>query len=139
VRFAPDAALHGEELRAAARTQLRRHLDRRPASNPFPRFAAQLERDLPRLLEGDIEDYHAYAFATVRMVGSAFEVAASHARWLLGERADAACQAFGQIVEGSKALSFRLARRRPFDPHAAIAALAVSWDEAMEQLDGALA
>jgi hypothetical protein len=139
VRFDAGSALHGQELRETARTQLRKHLARRPASNPFLRFAAQLERDLPRLLEGDVEEYHAYAFATVRMVGSAFEVAASQAQWLLGHRADAACEALARIVEGCKILSFRLARRRAFEPGATLSALAAAWDEAMEQLDDATA
>jgi len=139
VRFDAGPRLHGGELREAALALLRRHLAHRPASNPFVRFAAQLERDLPRLLEGDASDYHAYAFATARMAGSAFEVAASEAEWLLGDGADAAAQALLRIVEGCKALSFKLARRRPFQPESALSALALAWDEAMELLDGAIA
>ena len=115
-RFDAGAALGGEELRDASRELLRTHLARRPRTNPFARFGDQLQRDLPRLLEGDTEDYHAYAFATVRMAGSAFEVAATHARWLLGDRADPVAEPLQRIVEGCKVLSFRLARRRAFDP-----------------------
>ena len=77
-------ACSGEELRAAARELLRGHLERRPATNPFERFGEQLAHDLPTLLEGDVADYHDYAFATVRMFGSAFEITASHVDWLLG-------------------------------------------------------
>jgi len=139
VRFDAGARLHGAELREAARALLRRHLSHRPASNPFARFAVQLERDLPRLLEGGASDYHAYAFATARMAGSAFEVASSQAEWLLGDSASAASQALARIVEGCKALSFKLARRRPFEPESTLAALGLAWDEAMELLDGALA
>jgi hypothetical protein len=139
VRFDAGPRLRGAELQEAARMLLRRHLDRRPASNPFVRFAAQLERDLPRLLEGDASDYHAYTFATARMAGSAFEVAASEAEWLLGDGADAASQALLRIVEGCKALSFKLARRRPFEPESTLFALGLAWDEAMELLDVALA
>jgi len=134
VRFDTGPRLRGEELRDAALRLLRRHLDRRPASNPFVRFAAQLQRELPRLLEGDAGDYHAYAFATVRMAGSAFEVASSHVRWLMSD-ADAVSQAFARIVEGCKVLSFRLARRRAFEPAPALAELASAWDEAMTRLD----
>jgi len=139
VRFDAGSPLHGEELRDAARTLLRRDLDRRPATNPFVRFAAQLERDLPQLLAGDAADYHAYAFATVRMVGSAFEVAASHVDWLIGDAGAVACGTLAQIVEGCKVLSFRLARRRPFEPEPAVAALATAWDEAVAQLDELIA
>ena len=45
------------------------YLGRRPADNPFERFLAALEADLPRLLDGDEADYHAYAFHNPRMAG----------------------------------------------------------------------
>jgi Domain of unknown function (DUF1839) len=139
VRFDAGACLQGAELREATRGLLRGHLAHRPADNPFVRFGVQLERDLPRLLAGDASEYHAYAFATVRMAGSAFEVAASQAEWLLGEEAEPASRALRRIVEGCKILSFRLARRRAFEPEAALSALATAWDEAMELLDAAVA
>jgi hypothetical protein len=139
VRFDAGPRLEGEELREAALGLLRDHLRRRPRTNPFMRFGEQLDRDLPRLLEGDAADYHAYAFATVRMAGSAFEVAASHVEWLLAGAGDTARESLSQIVEGCKTLSFRLARRRPFEPAPAIATLAGAWEEAMTRLDDACA
>jgi hypothetical protein len=139
VRFDAGGALQGEELRTAAMSLLRHHLDRRPVNNPFLRFGAQLERDLTRLLDGDDADYHAYAFATVRMAGSAFEVAASHVDWLIGDAAAATSEVLTRIVEGCKALSFRLARRRAFEPEPAVVALATAWDEAMTRLDDTVA
>jgi hypothetical protein len=138
VRFDAGVRLHGAELREAARALLRGHLAHRPVSNPFVRFGAQLERDLPRLLDGDASDYHAYAFATVRMAGSAFEVAASQAQWLLGEDAGPASEAFGEIVEGCKTLSFKLARRRAFEVAPALTRAVQAWERAMELLDAAL-
>jgi hypothetical protein len=135
VRFDAGPPLPERELHDAARDLLRRNLDRRPATNPFVRFGAQLERDLPRLLEGDATDYHSYAFATVRMAGSAFEAAASHIDWLIGESGAKASDALAEIVEGCKTLSFRLARRRTFEPEQAITALATAWDEALARLD----
>jgi hypothetical protein len=139
VRFDAGPSLRGAELREVARTLLRRHLAHRPVSNPFVRFAAQLERDLPRLLDGDASDYHAYAFATARMAGSAFEVACTHIEWLLGDAARPASQALGRIVEGCKILSFKLARRRAFEPGETLSTLSTAWDEAMELLDAAVA
>jgi hypothetical protein len=139
VRLDAGDSLRGEELRAAARELIAEHLARVPASNPFARFGEQLERDLPRLLEGDQTTYHDYAFATVRMVGSAFEVGASHVRWLLGESGEPAAIAMGEIVDASKVLSFKLARRRAFDPEPAIAELAASWERAFAALEVALA
>ncbi|MCW2951942.1 MAG: hypothetical protein JWQ48_1112 [Conexibacter sp.] len=138
VRLDAGARLHGEELRGAARELLLRNLARRPSPNPFLRFGAQLADDLPRLLEGDHAAYHDYAFATVRMVGSAFEVGASHVDWLLGEAGAPAAAAMGRIVDGSKVLSFKLARRRAFDPEPAIVELASAWEEAFEALGDAV-
>ena len=134
VRFDAGEALAGPALTDAARSLLRRHLSRRPCSNPFQRFGVQLGEALPDLLRGDLSDYHAYAFATVRMAGSAFEIAADHARWLLGAEADAARTAMGEIVDGCKALSFRLARRRAFDPQPSIDALAAAWERTIIEL-----
>jgi hypothetical protein len=139
VRLDAGSPLEADALRAAARELLVENLARRPRPNPFARFGTQLAADLPRLLEGDHAAYHDYAFATVRMVGSAFEVGGSHVNWLLGDAGATAATAMGQIVDGCKILSFKLARRRAFDPEPAIAALTTAWDEAFAALDGALA
>ncbi len=115
------------------------HLRRRPATNPFARFGEQLAHDLPDLLAGDAAGYHDYAFATVRMFGSAFEITASHVDWLLGADGVVASAALGRIVDGSKVLSLRLARRREFDPQPIVSSLAEAWEEAMTALDAAVA
>jgi hypothetical protein len=138
-RFDMGEPLEGEALREAALGLLRRHLRKRPADNPFERFGAQLAGELPVLLSGGLDEYHAYAFATVRMAGSAFEIAAAHARWLLGADGESAAEAMGEIVDGCKALSFRLARRREFDPQPRVDALADAWSRAMEELANAVA
>jgi hypothetical protein len=135
VRFDAGPRLAGEELRACARELLRGHLGRRPQSNPFARFGEQLERALPALLDGDLEDYHDYAFATVRMVGASFELAASHVEWLLGDDAANVSAAMQAIVDGCKVLGFRLARRRAFDPQPVVVTLADAWTQALVGLD----
>ncbi|MBV8952618.1 MAG: DUF1839 family protein [Solirubrobacterales bacterium] len=134
VRFDAGPKLEGEALRAAALELLRRHLLRRPRENPFARFGAQLAAELPRLLEGGLEEYHAYAFATVRMVGAAFEIAATHSEWLFGAGAGAAAAPMHEIVGSCKTLGFRLARRRAFDVEAAVAPMAEAWERAIEAL-----
>jgi hypothetical protein len=139
VRFDAGARLAGADLREATRVSLRGHLAHRPQSDPFERFAAQLERELPSLLEGDAEDYHAYAFATVRMVGAAFELAAAQADWLFGAAGDRVSEPMHSIVEGSKVLSFRLARRRSFDPAPVLSSLSEGWAAAMSALEEVLA
>jgi hypothetical protein len=139
VRFDAGARLQGEALRAAARELLAQHLALRPATNPFARFGAALAHDLPALLDGEAADYHAYAFATVRMVGAGFELVAAQADWLLGHRAAEPVAAMGRIVDGSKLLSLKLARRRPFDPEPVVVGLAEAWEQATGGLDAALA
>ena len=139
VRFDAGPRLEGDALRRASAEQLRHHLARRPATDPFARFGERLAADLPALLEGEAEDYHAYAFATVRMAGSGFELLASHLDWLLGADAATATAALQRIVEGSKLMSFKLARRRAFDPAPQVAELSAAWAEAMSALDAALA
>ena len=137
LRFDAGPRLQGEELKEESRRLLRHHLDRRPQTNPFERFGAQLAEDLPGLLEGDAQTYHDYAFATVRMFGSAFEITASHVDWLLGGEGGTASEALTRIVDGSKVLSLRLARRKPFEPAPIVDSLAEAWDEAMAALDAA--
>ncbi len=138
VRFDAGPRLAGEELRAESRVLLSEHYERRPARNPFLAWGEKLAQDLPRLLTGEPEDYHAYAFVTVRMVGSAFELCADHIEYALKEDGAPAAAALRRIVEGTKTVSFRLARRRAFDPEPALAALAEAWDEGMEELGRAL-
>jgi hypothetical protein len=143
VRFDAGPRLVGSALRDAARERLAFHLGRRPSSNPFERFGAALERDLPGLLEGAAEQYHAYAFATVRMAGSAFELLASEVEWLFDGASDGpagdAVAAMREIVDGCKLLSLKLARRRAFDPGPRIVVLAHAWERAVGGLDAALA
>jgi hypothetical protein len=126
-------------LREEARVLLAGHYAHRPRRNPFSAWAQSLAGDLPRLLAGTVEDYHQYAFVTARMVGSAFELLADHVEWVLPQTGEAAGTAFRRIVEGSKTISFRLARRRPFDPAAALADMVSAWDEGMVALGAALA
>lgn len=138
VRFDAGPRLQGEQLRAAARELLAEHYARRPTTNPFGVWSERLTQELPRLLAGSNEDYHAYAFVTVRMVGSAFELLADHVEWTLGDAGAESAACFREIVEASKIVSFRLARRRAFDPSQVVAPMIDAWDRGMEQLGRAL-
>lgn len=135
LRFDVEAPLTGESLSAEARVLLAEHLGRRPRDNPFERFRLRLSADLPGLLEADLSDYHAYAFATARMAGSSFELLATHVRWLFGPHAEPAATELDEIVGGTKMLLFRLARRRAFDTDAVVGGLGERWEAAMEGLD----
>lgn len=134
VRRDAGPSLTGDALRSAAADILARHLERRPALNPFLAFGDQLIDELPRLLVEDVQSFHAYAFATVRMAGSAFELLGDHARWLFGDAAGDAAAAATELVDGCKALLFRLARQRPFDPSGRVSTLATAWEQLMTGL-----
>jgi hypothetical protein len=134
-RFDAGEPLHGKALRDAARQLLAHHLQRRPHTNPFQAFGTQLAADLPRLVEGDSGRFHAYAFATVRMAGASFDLLRAHLAWLFDAKAAATLD---PIVEGCQVLSFRLARRRAFDPAPAIAAMADAWTSTTAGLERAI-
>lgn len=134
VRFGAGPRLSGDELRAVALELMRGYYARRPERNPFAAWGERLTEDLPRLLEGDAADYHAYAFVTVRMVGSSFELLADHVDWCLGDDGAPVAASLREIVEATKILSFRLARRRAFDPMPTLGTLAGAWEQAMSDL-----
>jgi hypothetical protein len=139
VNFHAGPRLAGEHLRRAALGAFRRQMVYRPRRNPWLAFGERLMRDLPELLSGPDSGFHAYAFATVRQCGAAFEIACSFVRWLAPATSADAClagEALSRQVEGAKTLLFKLARRREFDPAPAIARLAMDWDIAMNALDG---
>jgi hypothetical protein len=129
------------ELAALSRALLCKHLARRPADNPVRRFGARFAADLPELSRRGLDHYHAWAFATVRQLGAAFELAALHLRWLeaagdvgLGPAADA----FDAVSAGAKAFILKAARavnaRRPLDATATFADMAAAWDAGMATL-----
>ena len=135
VRFDAGEPLRGEALRNKSRELLAFHLERRPTTNPFESFGARLAYDLPQLIEGDFSRFHAYAFATVRMAGASFDLLRAHVAWLVN---DEAARTLDPIVEGSQILSFRLARRRLFDPAPTIDSMADAWSSAMASVQRAI-
>jgi Domain of unknown function (DUF1839) len=138
VRFDAGPCLQGHELRSAARDMAVRQLARKPKRNPWMVFGQRLSRDLPALLAGTDSDYHAYAFATVRQCGAAFELGKSFVEWMaepLSTCAETAAGALDRQVTGAKTLLFKLARRRPFDPAPVINQLVNDWDIAMRALE----
>jgi hypothetical protein len=127
-----------EELRDLSRQLLRRHLARRPAANPVTRFAARFAHDLAWIQDEGLAFYHAWAFATVRQLGAAFELAAWHLRWLGGHEAAAA--SFDRISNGAKTFILKAARavnaKRPLDS-ALLDELAGAWQDGMMALEAA--
>jgi len=100
----PDA-----ELRALSAAMLDAHLAWRRASNPIARFRQRFDADLPALQQAGLPGYHPWAFAGVRQLGAAFELAALYLRWLR-PGAHAAAADFELIARHSKTLILKAAR-----------------------------
>jgi hypothetical protein len=126
------------DLKVRSIESLRRHLGRRPTENPVSRFQARLKGDLEVLTGEGLARYHAYAFATIRQLGAAFELGALYLGWLegLGETGLApAAAAFERISANAKALILKGARavnaRRPGDFDAMFQTMGAAWDEGL--------
>lgn len=89
------------------------HLRRRPVENPLVRFAARFPSDVEWLKLEGLPRFHAYAFASLRQLGAAFELAGAYLRWL--ERSGvknlgAAASDCDIISSTAKALILKVAR-----------------------------
>jgi hypothetical protein len=123
------AALDPDQVRSLAAQLLVRHYARRARRNPFTAWGESLGGDLERLFKVEHEPSQGYAFLTARMAGSTAELLADHLTWLLGSAGEPAAAPLRRIANGCRTLTFRFARRQPFDFMPAIRALAADWDE----------
>ena len=130
------------ELRATSGKLLARHLARRPQTNPVARFAQRFARDLPELQQKGLPYYHMWAFATVRQLGAAAELAAMYLRWLAGEDAGQfapAAAAYDTISAGAKSFILKAARavnaKKAFDASASFDEWSRAWDAAIANLE----
>jgi len=133
--------LAGRALVATSLELLGAHLARRPRDNPFRRYATRLPADLQGLAGAPLAQFHAYAFATFRQCGAAFELGGAYLRWLQanGEQGlDQIAVACDAIATTAKTLQFKTARfvnaHRPFDPGPMLDTMATAWDETMTGL-----
>lgn len=139
-------------LKAESRALARKHLSRRPTTNPVERFAARFPADLAWITREGLGFYHAWAFGTTRQLGSAFELAAIHARWLgdgdaasNGRSATAfeeAAAAFDKISSGMKTFILKGARavngKKALDASPIFDECAAAWTSGMSALERAL-
>ena len=125
-------------LKAVARELLAKHLARRPSSNPVERFARRFKSDLPMLQSAGLATYHKWAFAGIRQLGAAFELAAAHLAWLDHEGFAEAVVAFNGIATGNKALILKAARAvnagRAFDAGPLFEEMSRAWDAGIRAL-----
>jgi Domain of unknown function (DUF1839) len=126
------------ELVEISRALVRRHLGRRPKTNPVTRFGARFAAELPAIQAAGLGFYHAWAFATVRQLGAAFEAAAFHLRWLEDSSLGPAAEAFDQVSGGAKTFILKAARavnsKKPFEASPIFDEIATSWQRGMDLL-----
>ena len=132
------------DLAACSWKLLKRHVDRRPLSNPLLRFHERFVKDMPLLQAKGLAHYHAWAFATIRQAGAAFDLAATYLRWQAAfdhPELIAPAKCFDTIAQGNKALILKGARAvnsgRPFDAAPLFSDMAQAWDQGMELLSQA--
>ena len=135
---------HGRLLEVSL-SSARRHLERRPSQNPFGGFRAHLAANTDARLAGSADDYHRYAFASVRQLGAAFQMAAAYLRWLEAQRAfglaDAAVS-FDGVSDSAKALLFKMARAvntgKPLQYGALLDTMEANWQAGFDALSARL-
>jgi uncharacterized protein DUF1839 len=127
-----------DELRARSRALLARHLARRPADNPVARFGERFASDLPWLTTEGLAFYHAWAFATVRQLGAAFELAALNLEWLGDPALAPAATGFSALSQTAKAFILKAARavnaKKPLDARPMFQEMASAWQAGMDTL-----
>jgi hypothetical protein len=134
VRIDRRKALEARPLMDASVAVLRKHLARLPSRNPVERFAERFGRDLAWMQKAGLPAYHAWAFATLRQLGAAFELAALYVRWLArhgeGDLEEAAA-AFDAISGAAKTLILKTARavntKKPLDAAPILADASRAW------------
>jgi hypothetical protein len=126
------------ELRAMARALLAKHLARRPRDNPVARFGARFVKDLPWLTREGLGFYHAWAFATVRQLGAAAELAQLHVEWLGDAALAPAAASFASVSQSAKAFILKAARavnaRRALDAGPLFDEMAAAWRAGLDTL-----
>jgi Domain of unknown function (DUF1839) len=120
---------------------LHNHLCRVPRHNPGVAFSRRFLHDVERLQCGQLPDYHAYAFATLRQLGGAFDLASHYLLWLEqhGEQDLAPIRTeFEQISSTAKAMILKTARAvttgKTGDFGPMLATISSSWASGMEKL-----
>ncbi|MGH7435613.1 MAG: DUF1839 family protein [Polyangiaceae bacterium] len=134
VRIDRRRALEPRALVDASVAVMRRHLGRLPSHNPVERFAERFGRDLAWMQKEGLPAYHAWAFATLRQLGAAFELAAFYVRWLSRQGEgdlEEAGTAFDAISAAAKTLILKTARavntKKPLDAAPILGEAARAW------------
>jgi hypothetical protein len=98
-------------LRALSRHMLAEHLKWRPADNPVGRFRVRFATDLPALQQVGLPQFHKWAFAGLRQLGAASELAGAYLGWQWSDgTAASAINAYQRIANLAKTLMLKSAR-----------------------------
>src|SRR6185312_10111563 len=110
-------------------------------------FRARFERELGVLQDKGLAHYHAWAFATLRQLGSACELMATYVRWLAANDATLAdpaalipaAEAYERISAGVKTFILKAARavnaKRALDAGPTFDEWSAAWQTASKTLD----
>ncbi|HEY4068000.1 MAG TPA: DUF1839 family protein [Burkholderiaceae bacterium] len=124
-------------LRGISHRLLAEQLAWRPRDNPVKRFQQRFETDLPGLQQAGLAHYHKWAFAGLRQLGAASELAALYLRWLWADAApQAAIEAFERIANLAKTLTLKSARAvnsgRALDARESFDEMAAAWQRGID-------
>jgi hypothetical protein len=133
----------GATLRALSRRALAVQLDWRAADDPVARCRARFADDVAALQRAGMPAYHKWAFAGLRQMGAAAELAALWLRWHWGAAApNDAVAGFERSAQLAKTLMMKVARAvhngRAPDAAAVFDELSAAWRGAMAATVAAL-
>jgi hypothetical protein len=125
-----------ETLRRLSRQLLAEQLGWRSPENPVERFRVRFATDLLSLQDAGLPLYHKWAFAGLRQLGAASELAAEYLRWQWAEAVPAdAVGAFERVANLAKTLTLKAARAvnfgRSLDPSDDFDEMAKAWQTAI--------
>ncbi len=113
VRIDRLVRLSKNDLAERSIAHLRIHLARTPQTNPIARFAQRIDTEFTGLQAKGLDYYHAWAFANIRQLGAAAELAARYVDWLAqssGLNLASSRDAFHAVSAANKTLILKAAR-----------------------------
>lgn len=139
VRLEALHPLSEEAASLTAQALLVKHLARVPRDNPVHRLADRTVRDLEWMRHSSVEEFHLWAFGTLRQCGASAELAATLCGWLGSTQGMSdlllAADRWSSLSEAAKSLQFsiaRAARGRTVDLTSPFAAMADDWQAAQD-------
>jgi hypothetical protein len=138
IRFDRLTHRNSKDLAAISKNLAKKHWERRPRTNPIRQFTPRFLRDVEALKAEGLASFHAYAFATLRQIGAAFELAGYYLSWL-GQHGQLSHT--GMVLESeristtTKSLLMKTARavntKREVELTPMLDELSISWDSLM--------